>query len=84
MSDEDNIKDEDELGENTFGSLDFESDDVEEDVDPAVLAVVDPLALEADTLGVIVEDPLDMNNEDSDDDADDLDDGFSDFNDYEE
>jgi hypothetical protein len=82
MSDEDNVKDEDELGENTFGSLDFESDEVE-DVDQAVLAVVDPLALEADVIGAIVEDPLDMENEDIDD-ADDLDDGFSDFNDYEE
>ncbi len=82
MSDEDNVKDEDELGENTFSSLDFESDETE-DVDPAVLAVVDPLALETDVAGVIVEDPLDMDNEDSDD-ADDLDDGFSEFNDYEE
>jgi hypothetical protein len=82
MSDEDNVKDEDELGENTFSSLDFESDEVE-DVDPAVLAVVDPLALDAELPGAIIEDPLDMENEDVDD-ADDLDDGFSEFNDYEE
>ena len=82
MSDEDSVKDEDELGENTFSSLDFEAED-EEDVDPAVLAVVDPLALETEVVGVIVEDPLDMENEDIDD-ADELDDGFSEFNDYEE
>lgn len=82
MSDDDQVKDEDELGENTFGSLDFESEDLE-DVDPVVLEAVDPLALDAEVVGSIVEDPLDMNNEDSDD-ADDLDDGFSEFNDYEE
>jgi hypothetical protein len=82
MSDEDNTKDEDELGENTFSSLDFESEEVE-DVDPALLAIVDPLALETETIGAIIEDPLDMENGDVDD-ADDLDDGFSEFNDYEE
>jgi len=82
MSDEDNIKDEEELGENTFSSLDFETES-EDDVEPAVLAEVDPLALETEVVGVIVEDPLDMENEEVDD-ADDLDDGFSDFNDYEE
>ncbi len=83
MSDDDNVRDEDELGENTFSSLDFEAEDVD-DVDPAVLGAVDPLALDADVVGAIIEDPLDMENEDIDDDADDLDDGFSEFNDYEE
>ncbi len=62
--------------------MDFEAEDIE-DVDPAVLGVVDPLALDADVVGTIAEDPLDMENEDVDD-ADDLDDGFSEFNDYEE
>ena len=81
MSEDETIRDEDELGENTFGSLDFEAD--LEDVDLPIDGVEGVIGLETDVVAPLIEDPLDMDNEDSDD-ADDLDDGFSEFNDYEE
>jgi hypothetical protein len=81
MSDEDNVKDEDELGENTFTSLDFEAD--HEDIDPAILVVDDGLGIGADIVGPILEDPLEVEDVEADDD-DGIDDGFSEFNDYEE
>ena len=81
MSDDDNVRDEDELGENTFDASDFEEE--LEELDPVVAGIEDPLLADPILGAVIEEDPLDMDNEDVDD-ADEIDDGFSDFNDYEE
>ncbi len=79
MSDDDNVRDEDELGENTFGSLDFESD-IEDDVEGSADA------LDADIEDPLLADPLEDEGlaDEEDEDEDDIDDGFSEFNDYEE
>jgi len=77
MSDDDTVRDEDELGENTFSSLDFEAD--LEDIDPEA-DIVDGIAVAI--VGPVLEEPLEIDDAEEEDDG--IDDGFSEFNDYEE
>ena len=75
MSD-DNVRDEDELGENTFDASDFGAE-VEEDLTDDEL---DDILGDGEVDDTLEEEELDEDEEDEDD----IDDGFSEFNDYEE
>lgn len=77
MSD-DNVRDEDELGENTFDASDFGAE-VEEDLTDDEL---DEILGDGET-DPLVEEEVEEEGDDEDD-ADDIDDGFSEFNNYEE
>ena len=72
----DELSDEDELGENTFSSSDFD----------ALLEEDDELPIEDLEVDALEKDPLieDESASEEEDNEDDIDDGFSEFNDYEE